>query len=128
MPSRDARAQGIRSEHAAARKYGLDVIGETCDWADLRAPNGTRYSCKSAVHTRAGGGPGTLRFRRRHLNRLARHHQAAVVVVLLPSEDTASTRPLKIEKVSLQDARDAIDHWYPGTEHYEVPWPELIDY
>lgn len=120
MPSKGGgRSQGRRGELAAARKFGWEVIGESCGWADLRAPNGTRYTCKSAVWN------GVFRFRKPKLKKYDRRHQAGGAGVVF---DSAGETVMKIQKFSLDAAEAAVSgRWYPETQHYEVPRRRLID-
>lgn len=127
MPSKDARRQGQRAERAAARKYGLSVATSGPDYYDLLASNGTRYQCKSAVYETLGGNEGVFRVRKEHLERLEQK-RSAFILVLFPSEGSDSTTPLKISKVSTNRVRSAVDHWYPQTQHYEIPWSNLLSY
>lgn len=130
MPSANARGQGQRSERAAARALGGEVVGESREAVDVVAPNGTAYQVKSASHTKQNGRPGVFRFSADHLDALQRdHYQSGIALVLMPSVGASSSTPLKIETVGSERVREIVDgRWYPETNEYEVPWPKLMDH
>lgn len=130
MASGDASERGHVAERAAARKYGLEGVGEETGYYDLTAANGCRYQVKSATHTRSNDGPGKFRFWREHFVTLA-DEQSAVILVLTASD---SPRVLKVEKVPTGEVREAVGgEWYPSGhadegEQYKVPWPDLLTF
>lgn len=128
----NASAIGVEAERAAARKYGLVGIDEDTGHYDLWSTNGVHYQVKSVRHTRSNGNPGKLRFWKDHFEKLHRERSAVILVLTTDSAD----RPiLKIEKVSTDTIREAIDdRWYASGhadgmgEQYKLPWRDVLTY
>lgn len=109
MPSREAATYGRLAEEAAARKYGLERVGN--QWYDAyHRSNGRKVQIKACRKRIADGQKGRFRFWQND-HKLLKEHQGSYVLVLYV---VGSVRPIrKIWKVSPHDVDD-VANWGPS--------------
>lgn len=131
MPVEVPHELGQEVEHAAARKWGIDLRDERAGWLDGRhRSNGSPVSIKSAMKERQDGRPGVFRFWRHNLRQLQQNGGTVILGVVNPSNPTRKVVGLR--KVSLQRIDD-MANWQTsnqkrmkGKKEARIPWPEIM--